>query len=114
MSKPLPEGFPPDVPQYPDAVVIETAFERQSGSDGYAISLITEDEASSVLDFYSDAFGEKGWEVSAGDASESALEEASAITFLGGDPETSGSVTAGVFARDRNYTQVDLQVRTSN
>jgi hypothetical protein len=114
VSKPLPEGFPSDVPQYPDAVVIETAFERQSGSDGYAISLITTDEASSVLDFYSDAFGDQGWEVSEGDASQSSLEDAAAITFLGGEPETSGSVTTGVFTKDRNYTQIDLQVRTSN
>lgn len=114
VSKPLPDGFPSGIPAYPDAVVIETAFEKQAGSDGYAVSLITTDNADDVLRFYEDAFSDNGWDVAEGDPIDVPLDDAQAITFLGGEPETSGSVTAGVFSKDANYTRIDLQVRTSN
>lgn len=111
VTKPLPEGFPEDVPQYPDAIVIESAFQNEPGAENFIISFVTRDNVTSVFDFYRQELGE-GWTVEDADASESPLEDAQALSFSR-DDAISGGIVAGVFAEDRNYTQVDLTVRVT-
>lgn len=110
VTKPLPSGFPEDVPAYPEALVIESGFRKQPQGNAYIVSLITRDDVSAVLTYYRDTFGAKGWTVADADSSESELAEAQAITFNNSDQSVSGGVAAGQFARDKNYTQIDLTV----
>jgi hypothetical protein len=111
VSKSVPDGFPDEIPQYPDGRVIETGFQRQTQGTRYSISMITRDNNTSVLDFYRDAFEEMGWTVEDADASDaSTLEDAVAITFEGSGGDINGNVVAGEFAEDANYTRVDVNV----
>jgi hypothetical protein len=113
VSRPLPADFPTDVPTYPDAIVVETVTQRESGADLFGIAFITRDTSSSVLDFYRERFEEAGWTVTDADTSQSDLEDAQGINFESEDGELSGSVTTGVFRDDRNYTRVELQVQAT-
>lgn len=110
VSKALPDGFPGEVPAYPDGVAIESAFQREPAGDSFIVSFVTRDNPSSAIDYYRDAFGEKGWDVADGDASQSPLQGAEAITFASDGDNLSGRVFAGEFAEDANYAQVDVQV----
>ncbi|MGH7622561.1 MAG: hypothetical protein ACREMU_09505, partial [Gemmatimonadaceae bacterium] len=62
-SKPLPNGFPANVPEYPGAVNISTAYQKQPQGNQYIISLVTRDDAAKVLDFYRGKFKDNGWTV---------------------------------------------------
>jgi hypothetical protein len=111
VSKPLPEGFPDGFPTYPDAVITETIFQREPQADTFGITLITRDSAESALDFFRQEFQGKGWTVSDADPSGSTIENAIAIGFESDDATVTGTIAAGQFEDDRNYTQVELQVR---
>jgi hypothetical protein len=113
VTKALPNGFPQDVPQYPEAIIIESAFQNQPRANSFIISFITRDDVTSVLDFFRDQFEEKGWTVTDSDASESPLEDAEALDFgnaSGEEEEITGALVAGEFPDDNNYTEVDLTV----
>lgn len=110
VSKSLPEGFPDEIPQYPDGRVIETGFQKQAQGTRYSVSLITRDSTGSVLDFFREGFGDLGWTVTDADPSDSGLENAEAITFEASGGEVNGNVVAGDFAEDANYTRVDINV----
>jgi hypothetical protein len=64
-----------------------------------------------VLDFYREQFEDKGWTVTEADASGSELEDAEGINFESEDGGFAGSVIAGVFAEDRNYTRAEMQIQ---
>jgi len=113
VSRELPAGFPDDVPLYPDAVIIETVFQREARAEVYGLATITRDTAESVLDFYRGELEAQGWTVSEADASQSLLEDAEGINFEDEAGEITGSVIVGVFADDRNYSRIELQVRTA-
>lgn len=110
VSKALPSGFPGEVPSYPDGIAIESAFQREPSGDTFVVSFITKDNASSAIEFYRDAFGDKGWDVADGDASQSPLQSAEAITFASDGDNLSGRVFAGEFNEDANYARIDIQV----
>ena len=112
-TKPLPEGFPSDVPSYPDAIVIETAFERSPQGDVFAISSITRDSVGDSLDFYREELEADGFTVTDVEP-QTQLANAEAIAFESEDGEIAGNVIAGEFADDRNYARIDLQVRATN
>ena len=109
-SKPVPTGFPDEVPQYPDGTIIESAFQKQAQGDTYSISMITTDSASKVVQYYRDQFGGKGWAVEDTDVSTAPIDNAEGISFTATDPQYQGAVIAGDFVRDDNYTQVEVQV----
>jgi hypothetical protein len=109
VSKQLPEGFPKDIPTYPDAIAIETGFSRTPQNTRFEVSLITKDSISSVLAFFRKEFERGGWTVTDADA-QSQLADAEAITFESGDASLSGGLVAGEFADDANYTRIDLTV----
>jgi hypothetical protein len=110
VSQPLPNGFPGDVAQYPDWVVLQAAFQSQPNGDNFALQSVTQDSGSTVLDFYRKEFEGKGWTVTDGDASQAQLEDAAEIRFESSDSKISGGVVTGVFGLDRDYTQVNVQV----
>lgn len=110
VSRPLPDGFPGEVPLYPEAITIESAFQREPAGDSFAVSFITKDKASNAIQYYRDAFGEKGWDVADGDASQSPLPDAEVITFSSESDKLSGRVFAGEFNEDANYARIDIQV----
>lgn len=110
VTKALPEGFPSDIPAYPDGIVIQTGFQKAAQGTQYSVSLITRDSNASVLQFFRDAFEEQGWTVQNTDASQSGLEDAEAISFEADDGDLSGNIAAGEFAEDRNYTRVEVNV----
>jgi hypothetical protein len=112
VGRPLPEGFPDGIPAYPDGIVTETIFSRASQGDTYGLTLITRDSAENALQYFRDEFQGKGWTVSDSDASGTTIEDAIAISFESDDATVSGNIYAGSFDEDRNYTQVELQVRT--
>jgi hypothetical protein len=111
ISKPLPEGFPDGIPAYPDGIVTETIFSRAPDGNTFGLTIITRDSVESALDFYREDFQGKGWTVTDSDAEGSGIENASAIAFESDDASSTGSIAAGDFADDRNYTQIALQVR---
>ena len=110
VTKPLPDGFPEGIPQYPDAVVIQTGFQKQPQGTRYSVSLITRDSNASVLTFFRDAFETDGWSVADSDASQAGLLDAEAITFESDTGDITGNIVAGEFAEDKNYTRVEVNV----
>lgn len=57
-SKELPANFPDDVPQHPDANVIES---RATSDLGLSVYLVVPDDASEVASFYADSLASEGW-----------------------------------------------------
>jgi len=110
VTRQLPKDFPEGIPQYPDAIAIETGFSRASQGTRYDVSLITKDSVSSVIEFFRDEFEGDGWTVTNADPSQSTLANAEAITFESDDASLSGGLVAGEFADDANYTRIDLTV----
>lgn len=111
ISRPLPEGLPDGLPAYPDGIVTETVFSRAPDGDTFGLTIITRDSAASALEFYTDDLQGKGWTVNESDPEGSGLENAIAISFESDDATAQGSIAAGDFIEDRNYTQIALQVR---
>ena len=112
-SRPLPVGFPGDVPSYGGATLIESAYQKKAGAQSFAVSFITKDAASGVLDFYRDELGSAKLNVTDGDASQSGLEDAEAIQFSDDKSQLAGAIVVGKFAEDAAYTRIDVQVRVA-
>jgi len=113
VAKTLPDGFPSDVPSYPDAVLVETGFQKQAGASTFIVSFVTKDEITKVMDYYRGKFKDGGLTVTDGDASQSALVDATVVQFTDDKQTLGGQVTAGRLAEDKNYTRIELQVRAT-
>jgi len=115
-SKPMPDGFPAAVPQYPGSTVIESSFQKQASSTAYTVSLVTKDDAAKVLDYYRTQLKDAGLTVqdaAAGQATPQAAPDTnSAVTFSDDKQTLGGQVTAAAFAEDDSYRRIDLQVTT--
>jgi hypothetical protein len=109
----LPEGFPDTLPSFEDALLIESAYQKEPGAQSFAVSYVTTADASEVLDFYRGALEERDLTVEDGDASGSSLEDAEAIQFSDAAQEVSGTITVGKFAEDDGYTRIDKEVRVA-
>ncbi len=111
-ARTLPEGYPAsDVPAYNDALLIESAFQKQGGATSYLASYVTKNKASDVLDFYRGKFKDGGLSVTDGDASRSTLVNAQAIQFSNDAQDVTGQIVVGAFAQDDSYTRIDVQTR---
>lgn len=113
VGKTLPADFPEKVTPYPDATLIETAFQKQSGGQAFNVSFITHDDTSKVLDYYRQQLASNGLTVTDGDASQSSLEDATALEFTDGS-DLNGLITAGKFAEDDSYTRIDVQAQAAS
>ena len=113
VGKTLPADFPEKVTPYPDATLIETAFQKAAAGQAFNVSFITHDDTSKVLDYYRQQLASNGLTVSEGDASGSSLENAEALQFSDSGGELSGLITAGTFAEDDSYTRIDVQAQAA-
>ena len=113
-SKPLPDGFPDKVPQYPGSTIIERSFQKQAGSTMFTVTLVTKDSASQVLDYYRGQFKDGGLTVDGGDAADpEAAPSDTSVAFSDDQQTLDGQINAGPFADDESYTRVDMQVTAS-
>ena len=109
-SKEVPQTFPSEIPVYPGATIVDTAWLRSPGNTDFAVTLLTEDGQSDVIDFYRGELSGLGWDV----VDEEDTGFALVISFSDENDELSGSVSADVFADDESYTQVDIQVSVAS
>ena len=112
-ARSLPDKYPDGVPPYRDALLIESAFQKQGGAASYLASYITKDGASDVLDFYRGKFKDGGLTVRDGDATSSTLKDAQLVQFSTNAQDLTGQVTVGKFAQDEAYTRIDIQSRVA-
>ncbi len=122
-SRPLPAGFPTSVPAYPGATVMSTTYQKctrdqalggacTAGSLTFRVSMVTQDAASKVLDYYRTQLATNQLTVTDGDASQSTLAGATAIDFTDAGQTVQGSITVGALAEDAKYAQVDISAAT--
>ncbi|TAK55089.1 MAG: hypothetical protein EPO22_14860 [Dehalococcoidia bacterium] len=110
-GKPLPDGFPDKVPQYPGSTVIESSFQKQSGTTQFTVSLVTKDDAAKVLDYYRGQLKDGGLTVDGGpSATPEATPSDTSVTFSDDQQTVGGQISVAPFAEDESYTRVDLQV----
>jgi hypothetical protein len=111
-SRPMPDGFPTAVPQYPGSTVIESSFQSQPPSTAFTVSLLTKDDAAKVLDYYRTQLNGGGLKVDGGDASQGTPQSDTSVTFSDDKQTVGGQVSAAKFPQDDSYTRVDLKVTT--
>jgi hypothetical protein len=113
-SRPLPPGFPNDIPIYKASegtVVIETGFQRGQGGQLFLVTFLTKDGQDDVIDYYTQEFEKRGWNVNEGVLDQNF---ALAIDFDDGPTQgITGSVNANSFEDDNSYTKVDLFLQVS-
>jgi hypothetical protein len=109
-SKPLPRGFPAEMPLYPDMTVADTAWGRSADTTQFQVNFLTKGSPQDVIAFYRNDFQSRGgW---------SLTEEPIQGTAVGfsfehnAEGQTwSGNIGADTFAKDPTYTQASLQLR---
>ena len=109
-SKPLPRGFPAEMPLYPDMTVTDSAWGRSADTTQFQVSFLTKGSPQDVIAFYRNDFQSRGgWTIT---------EEPSQGTAVGfsfehkaGDQTWSGSISADTFTEDPTYTQASLQLQ---
>ena len=113
-ARALPDGFPDTLPSYDGAIVIQSAFQKQAAGSQYAVSYITKDAQSDVMDFFRSKLGDAKLTVTDGDASQSSLQDAERIDFADDKQALTGVVTTGKFADDPSYTRIDVQAQVAS
>lgn len=109
-GRPVPEGFPSEIPVFEGAIVIEAAFQNDAQANSFAVSSIVQANMDDVVEFYRDGLEEAGLTVEDGDATTSALEDAQVLSFTDESGELVGEVAIGQFPPDEGYVQIDVQV----
>ena len=105
----LPAAFPPDVPMFAGATITDTAFFREPGLESFLVIFLTTAAQDEVLEFYRDAFQQRGWTVQ--DTAAFGLE--GRIDFRDELADIQGDVFAAPFTRSDRYTEVRIQVQTN-
>ena len=105
----LPAAFPPDVPMFAGATITDTAFFREPGLESFLIIFLTAAPQDEVLEFYRDAFQQRGWTVQ--DTAAFGLE--GRIDFRDEMADIQGDVFAAPFTRSDSYTEVRIQIQTN-
>ncbi len=114
-SRPLPPGFPSDVPVYAQdkgTIVLDTYFERAQGGQFFAVTFLTKDSQDDVIGYYTDEFGGRGW--TATDTSPGGTSFEVSIEFADKEQTLSGSVSADSFEDDAAFTKVELVVQVTS
>jgi hypothetical protein len=116
-SRPLPPGFPSDIPIYKgrggrDSIVLDTTFQRGGGGLNFYVSFLTKDSQDDVVEFYRSEFKKRGWIVT--DAAADANSFVLGIDFNDGQRrEISGTISADAFEDDPAYVKVDVLLQVS-
>jgi len=109
-SKPLPRGFPAEMPLYPDMTVTDTAWGRSADTAEFQVNFLTKGSPQDVIAFYRNDFQSSGgWTITEAPSQGTAV----GISFehTAGGQTWSGSISADAFAEDPTYTQTSLQLR---
>jgi len=108
-SKPLPRGWPPQIPIYPKANVADTAWSRSSGSVQWQVSLLAVATPKDIIDYYRTQLWNAGFTVT----SNPDQGGVSSISFENNliSPPLSGTVTTQTFAQDPTYAQAAIQLQ---
>ena len=113
-SRPLPPGFPSDIPIYKaneGSNVIETGFQRGQGAQVFLVTFLTRDSQDDVIEFYTQEFEKRGWNVNEGVLD---TNFALGIEFDDGPSQgITGSINADSFDDDDSFTRVDLFIQVS-
>ncbi|MCH8065110.1 MAG: hypothetical protein IIC90_04715 [Chloroflexi bacterium] len=105
----LPAAFPPDVPLFAGATITDTAFFREPGLESFLVIFLTTAAQDEVLEFYRDAFQQRGWTVQ--DTAAFGLE--GRFDFRDELTDIQGDVFAAPFTRSDRYTEVRIQVQVN-
>ncbi len=109
-SKPLPRGFPAEMPLYPDMTVTDTAWGRSVDTTDFQVSFLTKSSPQDVIAFYGSEFQSRGdWTITETPSQGTAVGISFERTAEG--QTWSGSIGADAFAEDPTYTQCSLQFR---
>jgi hypothetical protein len=115
-SRPLPPGFPNDVPIYSsrgnNSVVVDTYFERGGGGQIFRVSFLTKDSSDDVIKYYTDEFKGRGW-TATDSTGQSATSFALSLNFADNNQSLQGQITADSFENDAAYTKVDMVVQVT-
>jgi hypothetical protein len=115
-SRPLPPGFPNDVPIYSsrgdNSVVVDTYFERGGGGQIFRVSFLTKDSSDDVIKYYTDEFKGRGW-TATDSTGQSATSFALSLDFADNNQSLQGQITADSFENDAAYTKVDMVVQVT-
>ena len=105
----VPSGFPSELVPYPDAILIESAYQKESGQTSFALSYITDADAAAVVEHYRTTLEDAGLTVEDGDPTTSPMEDAQVLSFSNEDLTLQGEVAIGTFAEDEEFTRIDVQ-----
>jgi len=109
-SKPLPRGFPAEMPLYPDMTVTDSAWGRSADTTEFQISFLTKGSPQDVIAFYRNDFQSRGgWTITEEPSQGTAV--AFSFEHKAGDQTWSGGISADTFTEDPTYTQASLQFR---
>jgi hypothetical protein len=109
-SKPLPRGFPAEMPLYPDMTVTATAWGRSAGAADFRLDFLTKSSPQDVIAFYLGEFQSRGgWTITETPNQGTAVGISFEHTAEG--QTWSGSIGADWFTEEPTYTQVSLQFR---
>lgn len=103
-----PEGLP-DLPVVEDAVLVQSAFQRQAGGRLFALSYLSQDDTDVILDFYRADLEDRGYTVEDLPA-ENAPPGGAGIGFQHEADGITGTVSVSDFPVDDAYRQIEVQV----
>jgi hypothetical protein len=108
-SKPLPMGWPEQIPVYPGATVTDTGWGQTGSSIEWQITFLAQITAQEVIDFYRTELTKAGFTVK----DEAPQGATLMLSFQGAQTnETwSGAVSAQAFAQDPTYAQATVQLQ---
>ena len=109
-SKPLPRGFPSEMPLYPDMTVTDTAWGRSGDITSFEVKFLTKSSPQDVIAFYrNDLQSRGGWSLT-----EKPI-QGTAVGFSfehNAEGQTwSGNIDADLFAEDPTFTQGSVRLR---
>lgn len=115
-SRPLPPGFPNDIPIYDgkksESIVTDTYFQRDPGAIAFYVSFLSKDTQNEILAYYKGEFEKRGWTVT--ESTEASRGFSETIEFSdGAKQQIQGAILADAFAADPSYTKIELQMQVS-
>ncbi len=111
-SKPLPRGWPSQLPIYPNANVADTAWSRSGSSQQWQVSLLAVTTPKDIIDYYRTQLANAGFSVTENPA-QGGVSSLSFENKLTSIPWT-GTVTTQTFASDPTYAQAVIQLQIGN
>jgi hypothetical protein len=117
-GKPLPKGFPSEMPVYPSITITDTAWARSADTTDFEVDFLTKGSPQDVIDFYRSQLKSRGWTVTDEPSQPTQTGQAGALNLsyegkMADQPTQtwSGGVSAVLFNEDPTYTQARLQLR---